>query len=112
MNCHLSGGRIAANEAGTTTLNGVVTFPGDIHKKPNNFRAKCGFVVRSEGAHICCDINKLPRSVNRKVHFPSISAFQRNVLAGIHSGVETYHMVISTLGPHKLKIAALLSKRR
>jgi hypothetical protein len=33
MNCHLSGGRIAANEAGTTTLNGVVTFPGDIQKK-------------------------------------------------------------------------------
>ena len=69
------------------------------------------FVVRSEGAHICCDINELPRPVNRKVHFPPISAFQRNVLAGIHSGVETYHMVISTLGRHKLKIAALLSSK-
>ena len=55
------------------------------------------------------------------MHFPPISAFQRNVLAGTHSGVETYHMVILTLQRSALtkharaaqarKIAAMLSPK-
>src|ERR1700722_1972383 len=52
-----------ANEARTTTGNGVVTFPGNIRKKLRDFRAKRGFMVRSEGGRICRGINRLERSI-------------------------------------------------
>ena len=38
-----------ANRAGTSCENNVVTLAGNNRKKPNDFNAKCGFMVRSEG---------------------------------------------------------------
>jgi hypothetical protein len=51
--------RPEANSAGTSLENGVVTFPGNTRKKSNDFNAKRGFMVRSEGARICWEFNRL-----------------------------------------------------
>jgi hypothetical protein len=48
-----------ANSARTTGVNGVVTFPGNIRKKCKDFRAKRGFMVRSEGSRIDCSFKSL-----------------------------------------------------
>jgi hypothetical protein len=49
-----------ANNVGTPTANGVVTFPGNIQKKLKEIKDKRGFMVRSEGGRICCDFNRSP----------------------------------------------------
>ena len=53
------GPTVEANNVRTPSRNGVVTFPAG--KKPNDFKRKGGFMVRSEGVRICCDFNGLQR---------------------------------------------------
>ena len=47
------------NSVRTPDGNEVVTFPGNIRKKRKDFKAKRGFMVRSEGLDFASDLNDL-----------------------------------------------------